>query len=267
VARPSRKGSTPDRVAQRYREEGYGAQSLRPLHSLVLLVPLILIYEIGSVRYLADPSTGITETIGAHSILLGLFTDLGPLGRFIPATLLVVVLIVWHTFRRDSWRPRLGVVFAMMLESAVWTLPLLVLSLILPMSPNALAATGALPGGVPIADLSWQARVALSAGAGLYEELLFRVVVITLVHLIVVDVLRQASGVGFVLGAVISAISFALYHNIDMPTGGVHFGLLSFYALAGLFFSGLFVWRGFGIAALCHTLYDVIVLVVLPRGD
>ena len=265
MARALRTGSTPDRLAQGFREKGYGAQSLRPLHTLVLLLPLVLIYEIGSVRYLANPSTGITETIGAHSILLGLFTDLGPAGRFVPAALLVAFLLVWHTIRKDSWRPQPGVVFAMILESAVWTLPLLVLSLILPMSPNGLAVTQPAAGGVPITDLSWQARVALSAGAGLYEELLFRVVLITAVHLIVVDILRQASGVGFVLGAVISAISFALYHNIDMPTGGVHLGLLSFYALAGLFFSGLFVWRGFGIAAVCHTMYDVVVLVLLPH--
>lgn len=265
MARPPRQGSTPDRLAQRFREQGYAAQSIRPLHSLILLLPLILIYELGSVRYLSNPSTGITETIGAHSILLGLFTDLGPAGRFIPAALLVVFLLVWHAFRADSWRPKPGVVIVMILEAAAWTLPLLVLSLILPMSSNGLIQTQPLAaGGVPITELSWQARIALSAGAGLYEELLFRVVLITAVHLIVVDILRQASGVGFVVGAVISALSFALYHNIEMPNGGVHLGLLSFYAIAGLFFSGLFVWRGFGIAAVCHALYDVIVLVLLP---
>ncbi len=250
------------------REDAYGAQSHRPLHALILLLPLILTYELGSVRYLSNASTGLTETIGAHSILLGFFTDLGPAGRFIPAALLVVVLLVWHTIRADSWRPRLGVVTVMIMESVFWALPLLVLSLILPMSSTGLVG-GQAPAsaGVSIHDLSWQARVSLSAGAGLYEELLFRVVLITAVHLIVVDILRQASGVGFVVGAVISSISFALYHNIDMPTGGVHLGLLSFYAIAGLYFSGLFVWRGFGIAALCHALYDVIVLVLLPRGS
>lgn len=245
--------------------DSYGAVAVRPLHVLLFLAPLIVLYEFGAARFLSDPSSGVTETIGAHSILLGLFRDLGPFGRYIPTALMVLVLLMWHAFRRDSWRIRPAVLGGMFAEAILWTLPLWVFSLLVPLHPNGVGGATAAAGiGRSLLELSWQARATLSAGAGLYEELLFRVLIITAAHFIVVDVLRQSNGVGFVIGGIVSAVSFALYHNIAMPSGGVHLGLMVFYTVAGIYFSVLFVTRGFGIAAMTHALYDIVVLVIQP---
>ncbi|MFZ4576529.1 MAG: CPBP family intramembrane glutamic endopeptidase [Phycisphaerales bacterium] len=244
--------------------DAYGNAAKRPLHVLAFLLPLIGVYEYGAVRYLPQ-SDGVTETIGAHSILLGLFQDLGPYGRFIPTALMILILLLWHVMKRDPWKVRPMVLLGMLAESMIWTLPLWVFSLLAPLHPNGVGSVGAVGATGTLLDLSWQARVTLSAGAGLYEELLFRVLIITATHFLVVDLLRQASSVGFVIGGVVSSLAFALYHrNIGMPGGGVHLGLMTFYTLAGVYFSVIFVSRGFGIAVMTHAMYDVVVLVVQP---
>jgi hypothetical protein len=250
---------------QRSSPETYGSLASRPLYVLCFLAPLILFYEIGAVTYLADPGRGVTETIGAHSILLGLFRDLGSLGRYLPTALMVVVFVFWHALRRDRLAIKPAVLLGMFAESLLWTLPLWVFSLLVPLHPNGMGnVPAASVGSRGLLDLTWQARATLSAGAGLYEELLFRVVIITAAHFLVVDVLRQTSHVGYVIGALVSALSFAFYHNVAMPTGGVHLGLLAFYCAAGLYFSVIFVNRGFGIVAMTHAMYDLVVLIVQP---
>ena len=245
--------------------ETYASAAQRPLHVLLFLLPLIALYEFGATRYLSHPDSGMTETIGAHSILLGLFRDLGTFGRYIPTTLMILVLLLWHVMKRDPWKARPPVLVGMLAESLLWTLPLWVFSLLAPLHPNGIGNVAAMSATGSLFDLPWQTRVTLSAGAGLYEELLFRVLIITAAHFLVVDMLRQASGVGYVIGGLVSAIAFALYHrNIAMPGGGVHLGLMAFYSLAGVYFSVLFVTRGFGIAAMTHAMYDIVVLVIQP---
>jgi membrane protease YdiL (CAAX protease family) len=89
--------------------------------------------------------------------------------------------------------------------------------------------------------------------AGLYEELLFRLVLITGLHALFVDLMglkRVPANIAVVL---IAALGFALYHN---QLEGFLFFLLS-----GVYFGALFLWRGFGIVVVVHALYDLVALV------
>lgn len=245
--------------------DSYGAASQRPLHALFFLLPLIVAYELGTTHYLSDPGHGLTETIGAHSFLLRLFGNLGDYGRYIPAALLVTVLLLLHLFRRDPFSLKFRVILGMFAESILWTIPLWVFSLLVPLHPNGIGApAAAATTGPDLMSLSWQARCTLSAGAGLYEELLFRLGLVTIAHFVIVDILRQSSSTGYVVAVIISALAFAFYHNITLPTGGVHLGLIVFYVLAGGYFSVLMVLRGFGIVAMAHAMYDIVVLVIQP---
>ena len=63
-------------------------------------------------------------------------------------------------------------------------------------------------------------------------------------------------------GIVVSAITFAMYH--DFPTfGTLGLGALIFFGFAGVYLSLLYVNRGFGIAAGTHAAYDLIVTILL----
>jgi hypothetical protein len=244
----------------------YAHLSTRPLHILVLLLPLVAFYELGSVLWLrqATDAGGVaTEDIKARQLLAQLFEHFGMVGLYVPAILTIVVLAIWHVLLRDPWRVRPGVVGAMVLEAALLTIPLLVLGRIVYAmlvgdgGPPA-AAVATANATLPFAD-SLGARLTIAVGAGLYEELLFRLIGITLVHLLLVDVLGLSDKAGAVAAVVLTSIAFALYHDQSF-TGGLDPGHIAYFFAAGLYFAGVYMLRGFGIAVLVHVLYDIVVL-------
>ncbi len=227
---------------------GYLARSTEPLHILVFLLPLIAMYEIGSAIWLVDPETGgILETIRAHRLLYKFFETFGVGGAMLPGVALVVVLLVWHALSKKSWRIRPAVVALMALESAAWTLPLLVLG-----QAAGLVALAAGAGAEPT-DRPLGASITIAVGAGLYEELLFRMVAIALLHFILVDLIQIERRAGTWAAVALAALAFAAYHD-DWSARFV------FLLAAGGFFGALYVTRGFGVVVGAHTLYDVIVL-------
>ncbi len=253
-------------AARRNGPVSYAPASTRPLHVLVFLLPLIVAYEIGSIVYLIDPTNNVMETIAARSILSGVFEAFGALSFHLPAILLVVILFLWHVLEKDPWRIKPKTIVAMGLESALWTLPLLVLGLLLLGSePKAAMAVaqgadsigGAVGGG--IGSYPWQHRLTLSLGAGLYEELLFRLILISALHFVFGDVMKLPPLVAYAIPAVISAVAFAYYHA---NAGGTALpgAVFLFYSIAGVYFAALFVQRGFGVVVATHALYDIVVL-------
>ncbi|MCC6229765.1 MAG: CPBP family intramembrane metalloprotease [Phycisphaerales bacterium] len=238
----------------RSRGESYWELSKRPLHVLLFLLPLILLYEVGSMRYLADQSKGVVETIVAHRLLYRLFESFGGAAFYLPGMALVAVLAVWHLLLKDRWNVRLTALVGMAAESAVLTMPLLILGMVT-QRQAAISAT------TQLAGLSTEAKVTLAVGAGLYEELLFRLVIITGLHLVLVDVARMKNVPGSMLAAAVSAGAFAWYHDVPgLPMG---LPLATFYVLSGLYFAGLFIVRGFGIVVAVHALYDIVALTMM----
>lgn len=246
---------------------GYARLSMRPLHVLCFLLPLIILYEIGTFLYLTDRGRGVVETVSAQSILSRFFEVFGVASFYLPGIALATVLFIWHLLERDRWRVHLSILAGMFCESLVWTVPLLVLGLLILPTRNAAPAPAMqlapllASGGFD--QLSAAAKVTLSVGAGLYEELLFRLIIIAGLHFLLVDLARMKNTAGYVVAAVASSLAFAAYHDIAGPGGGLNMPLAAFYFLAGLYFAGLFVIRGFGIVVMVHTLYDVLVLVVI----
>lgn len=280
--------SGPPRPAPSRLDESYGDLSKRPLHILLFLLPLVLLYEIGAAVFLAGE--GVIESIRAYRLLAEFFHRLGVSGLYLPGVAMVVVLLVWHLLRRDRWRARGGVLLGMLAESLFWTPPLLVLGQMVRRIPNipdtarpigaaaefAISSVGELAapilgpalasasaaGGDAFAALTLPARATLAVGAGLYEELLFRFVAISMFHFIAVDVGGLKHRTGNVVAVTLAALAFALYHDIAAPAGGVDLILAGFYFVAGLYFGLIFVLRGFGIVVAVHVIYDMVVLLL-----
>lgn len=113
--------------------------------------------------------------------------------------------------------------------------------------------------GFQIEDQDLMTKIALSIGAGIYEELLFRVILVGGLY----AVLRFFLGtkvIGYVIAAVVGALLFSAIHY--MGSLGDDFTLTSFTFrfLFGLALNVLFLMRGFGIAAWTHALYDIMVV-------
>lgn len=251
--------------------DDYAFLSTRPLHILVFLLPLLLAYEIGSALFLARDQAGAARTIRAERLLSSFFEIFGAGGLYLPGFLLVVVLLIWHLLTRDKWRIRFSVPAWMTVESIFWTMPLLVIGQMvfrLFQSPPQLVApllAGAPSGDAALESLSKPALATIAVGAGLYEELLFRLVGIAMVHAIAADVLRIKDGPAKAIAIFVSAVVFALYHDVMLASGGIDPARLAIFTLAGLYFGTIFVLRGFGIVVAVHALYDLAVLVLLPR--
>jgi len=237
----------------------YWERAQRPLQSLFFLLPLLIAYELGTVLF--TPGTEIF----AESILGQVFDRLGATGVYLPPLVVIAVLLGWHIARRDRWalEPRLW--GGMLIESILLTIPLLVLSFVINREVAAAPApAAALAGADQINQYSWQAKMVLSIGAGIYEELLFRLVAIAVLHMVLVDILGISNRNGALIAVVLAALAFALYHPLEtyVPwrwSPGMWNDFI-FYMIAGLYFAGVYVLRGFGIVVAVHAFYDVVVL-------
>jgi membrane protease YdiL (CAAX protease family) len=237
-------------------KDTYSHLATRPLHVLVFLLPLMVLYEVGSILYLSDPGQGVMETIAARRILGGFFELFGQASFHLPPIVLAVVLLVWHYLEKDSWKIRPHVLLGMLLESCLWVLPVLVLGHLILLGARPSPAMAA-----PLAEYTREAKLTLAIGAGIYEELLFRLILITVLHLVLVDMLKLKSMTGFAIAAVVSAVSFAMYHDVARRDT-VKF---IFLAGAGAYFAILYISRGFGIAVATHALYDIVVLIGMSK--
>jgi membrane protease YdiL (CAAX protease family) len=105
------------------------------------------------------------------------------------------------------------------------------------------------------------ARVVAYFGAGIYEELLFRLMLLpaTIGLLKLCGIPSRWSLVAALLA---TSLIFSAAHYQIFTTIGDEFTWFSFIfrAVAGLFFSLLFLFRGFGIAVGAHALYDILVV-------
>ncbi len=260
------------RAGALHRRGSYWFLSSRPLHILVFLAPLVALYEVGSALYLSDVVKGTRQDIKAQRLLSDFFHAFGVAGLFLPGVALFTVLLVWHVLAGDRWRTRAYVLAGMLAESVAWTLPLLLLSALhARASAAAVSSVAALSaqgggGGESVFSLPWQARLTVSVGAGLYEEMLFRLVGTALLHLVLADLLKIKSSIASVLAVIGAALAFALYHDTSLPAamgGGTDWPKLIFLTTAGLYLGTLYILRGFGIVVGTHAVYDVLVLVLL----
>jgi membrane protease YdiL (CAAX protease family) len=103
------------------------------------------------------------------------------------------------------------------------------------------------------------ANLVLYCGAGVYEELLFRGFLLGFLILVFGSALHMTKRKAAITAIVVGALLFSLFHYVG-PAGDA-FSLAGFMqrTIGGLYFSILFVARGFGVTAASHALYDMLV--------
>lgn len=240
----------------------YWFESSRPLVSLIFVTPMILGYEGGLL--LLGPQR---MRNGADLWLRWLLEQLG-LGQYLFLPLLTCLgLLAWHHLRREPWRFEWPVLSGMFLESATLGIVLLALAhlqgaILASLSKGAWSASISVPGNLD--------QVLSFFGAGLYEELMFRLLLLP-----VAAFLFQLAGAparsSMIMAIIATSLLFAAAHyRWDMTVGSTHlntalgeafnWGSFVFRFTAGLFFSAVFLERGFGIVVGAHALYDILLL-------
>jgi DNA polymerase-4 len=109
----------------------------------------------------------------------------------------------------------------------------------------------------PVVPYSEATKIMISLGAGIYEELVFRVLLVSGLMLAAKHLLGWGLRPSIAFAIVVGALVFSAFHYIGPYGDPWALDSFTFRAIAGLIFSGLYVARGFGIAAWTHALYDV----------
>jgi membrane protease YdiL (CAAX protease family) len=97
----------------------------------------------------------------------------------------------------------------------------------------------------------------VSLGAGIFEELLFRVVLVSALMILARVLFGAGPRVSAAFAVVLSALIFSAFHYIGPFGDTLSLPSFLFRAISGLLFSIIYVTRGFGIVAWTHALYDV----------
>jgi hypothetical protein len=111
-------------------------------------------------------------------------------------------------------------------------------------------------------EMDWWTRLMVSLGAGIYEELLFRVLLVGALAAAARALLGWRPLTAGIAATFAGAAIFSAFHYIGPYGDRWQLYSFAFRMVAGLFFSGLYLARGFGITAWTHALYDVLLLLM-----
>src|SRR5437016_9027925 len=100
----------------------------------------------------------------------------------------------------------------------------------------------------------------LSLGSGIFAAPFFRFLLVGLYASATTTLLGVRPLVAGVVATVLGALIFSAFHYIGPYGDRLEVYSFVFRTIAGLFFSGLYLLRGFGITAWTHALYDVFLL-------
>jgi hypothetical protein len=230
---------------------GYYTAVRNPAFCFVAVLPLMIVYEV--LIMMANKATGQSVRIGPALWLKDALRTVGVTGHLTLGGILVVVgLVIFWRERKKGVELKWEYFVFMLLESLVYAV---VLGLTITILVRKLLSMATAPGG------SWMHSIALSCGAGLYEELVFRVMLVSAFVWILKPVLDSEYW-AYLGAAFVTAILFSMVHYIG-PLGD-DFALNSFIFrfFFGLAMNALFLTRGFAVAAWTHAIYDIIVMML-----
>ncbi len=273
-------------------EGSYLERTSRPIYGLLFLLPFIIFYELGVLFIQAD-------VLNQSSVLVDAFVwlqkALGYLGFgskwawIAPPFMVIVILLTCQLTSRKRWDFRATDTVGMGIECVFLAVPLIVLGIFLNSSSQGNAGPEFGTGGVKTSFCgcfteaaagsavvqentsehgSLLADVVTGIGAGIYEELVFRLILICLLMSLFQNVFKLDYKTSIVFSVLVSAGLFSAHHHVDFLTGQLNdrdrFEVAKFFfrAIAGVYFAILYAVRGFGITAGTHSFYNIMAVLL-----
>ena len=253
-----------------FNEGGYWSRTRSLSLSLLFVMPLLVIYEVG----LLVLQPGSQNAVGAMVRVLFHWLDSG-MAVFNVVVLLTLAVAWSRSQKQGGIQP--GYLVFVCIESVFWGACMTIFGVVfvalgksLPMSMGfmGLAAAPHAPHGYDPAVWHAATSIVQSCGAGVYEELLFRLLLVTFFVWIFGKLLGRESGdesrtpfTAIFMGLMVSALLFALAHHIP-PQDPPAMDAVIFRTVCGFFLGVVFLVRGLAVAVYTHTLFDVYVLIV-----
>jgi CAAX prenyl protease-like protein len=245
----------------------YWRASRAPRYSLTFAFPLLVAYEALAFTLSHDALIGVRN--GADVLLKSLFLALGGRNGLLAFGALLVgtgVALVWRDRRKSGpvearvfcWMAAESIVYALVFGMVVGRLTALLLQGLTLTAP-ALRLGGA-------SQLELPTQLMISLGAGIYEELLFRVLMVGTLAALARRGFGWSAGAAGGFATLVGALIFSAFHYIGPYGDRLELASFAFRTIAGVLFSGMYLLRGFGITAWTHALYDVFLALVGASG-
>ncbi len=242
--------------AEKAPKQGYWWATKTATYGFLAALPLFVLYE--ALILIVNPSGPSQVRVGADLWIKQLLAVFG--GNGLAALGIPVLLIgIWIFVRERKRRPPLHLKWFgwMVAESTVYAVVVALLVSVMVGALFAMAPAG--PVGQETGSLPTSMMLVLSIGAGLYEELVFRVILVGGLFWALSKVMKR-SWMAYVTAALIGAFLFSAVHYIGSLGDAFTLASFTFRFLFGLALNGIFLARGFGVAAWTHALYDVFVV-------
>ena len=237
----------------------YLDQSRNWINCLVLVAPLFVVYQIGILFTHGWKNGADFVTPRLMALMRG---DRLAYSLLNLAILAFFVILFFILRRRRTLHPRTWAI--VLVESCLYAFVLggvaarilFAVGLSPPMSGYAAAASPSPPSHAADA-------IILSIGAGVYEEIFFRLALVGGLAFILgkVGMRRWQAGLIAIVG---SSIVFSVFHYVPIGIEAWQLWSFAFRLLLGVLLAFLYVTRGFAVAVYTHALYDIFILV--PRA-
>ncbi|MFL3013059.1 MAG: type II CAAX prenyl endopeptidase Rce1 family protein [Candidatus Neomarinimicrobiota bacterium] len=219
-------------------------------YSFLFTVPLFFVYEI-SILFLSSDDILVVRN-GADFLMRNIlesFEIYGLYGLGVVYFLGLSVTYLYFIKEGQTNEIKINFLFFMFIESLLWSAILyfaLFKFMVLLMNPI----------GKTILQ-----QVALAIGAGIYEEFLFRVLLISSLVGILKFIFLWKQVTANIVAVILSGGLFSAFHFMGEYGDFFSMELFLLRFFAGIILGGLYFFRGFGIAAYTHSIYDLIILV------
>ena len=227
----------------------YWINTRTPLYSFLFTVPLFFIYEIGI--FLTSSSDMVSMRNGADALMRQILSAFGMNGFYWMGVIFFLGFILVFIYQKQYWydmEVNSEFLPLMLAESMAWAMGLYFFMsnvYILLMNPN---------GSILIQ------QVTLAVGAGIYEEILFRVILIAAIGGILGFIFQWSDMLKNWVAMIIAAGIFSSFHFIGEYGDYFSFNIFMVRFFAGILLGILYFMRGFGITAWTHAIYDLIIL-------
>jgi hypothetical protein len=214
-----------------------------------------VLYELAAFGLAGSPVAGMRN--GADVLLKSLFLSFGGQHGLLVFNALLLgagAVLTGRDVRKSRQGLQGGVFVGMAAESALGGLVFglvagTLTALLLRGAPMLMAA------GIGEFDLPTQLMISL--GAGIYEELLFRVLLVGSLAWAARRILGWTPLAAGIAATLLGALLFSAFHYVGPYGDALELGSFTFRAVAGVLFSAMYLLRGLGITAWTHALYDV----------
>ena len=227
----------------------YLKNSSHRFYGAVTALVMLSLYEI---FIMWEASAGLMVRNAPEAWLRNILNFLGVSHYHISFIMLTAALVAIPVFYDSHVKFSGKTVLLMILESIVWGAfsGFLIRTVMI----NLLFAAGTISGSL-IGDLG------LAIGAGLFEELLFRVILTTLLIKVTLKTIR-VKWLAIAISILIASFLFSAAHYVGNAADTLEFYSFLFRFLAGIWFTTLYSLRGFAIVCMSHAFYDIMVILL-----